>query len=105
MTCDPRTINYSNLKDKDKQIIIHQLLMLEELNDLIGQYEIEREITESTLQTISYEEGIRALEEAKRVMLDYIIDMMTSIIDSYPEDIEPIDTDDYFYGIKENNFA
>ncbi len=68
MTYNTRIYNYANLHSDDKQIIQAQLLMLESVEDTITNYTYAKETSTNTLETISFEEGIHALEEAKQKM-------------------------------------
>ena len=72
MTCNTRIYNYANLHSEDKQIVQAQLLMLESVEDTITNYTYAKETSTNTLETISFEEGIHALEEAKQNMYNDI---------------------------------
>lgn len=67
MTYNTKIYNYANLHSEDKQIVQAQLLMLESLEDTLTNYTYAKETSTNTLETISFEEGIHALEEAKYV--------------------------------------
>ena len=101
MTCNTRIYNYANLHLEDKQIIQAQLLMLESVEDTITNYTYAKETSANTLETISLEEGIKALEEAKQNMYNDIVEYMIFAIDSYEDKVSEIDTDDPFYGLYE----
>lgn len=96
-----RIYNYANLHSKDKQIVQAQLLMLESVEDTITNYTYAKETSTNTLETISFEEGINALEEAKRNMYNDIVEYMIFAIDSYEDEVNEIDTSDPFYGLYE----
>ena len=66
MTYNTRIYNYSNLKSEDKQIVQAQLLMFETVEDTITEYMYRRESSTNILDAVSYEEGIKALEDAYR---------------------------------------
>lgn len=101
MTYNTRIYNYANLHSKDKQIVQAQLLMLESVEDTITNYTYAKETSTNTLETISFEEGINALEEAKRNMYNDIVEYMIFAIDSYEDEVNEIDTSDPFYGLYE----
>ena len=101
MTYNTRIYNYANLHSDDKQIIQAQLLMLESVEDTITNYTYAKETSTNTLETISFEEGINALEEAKRNMYNDIVEYMIFAIDSYEDEVNEIDTSDPFYGLYE----
>lgn len=101
MTYNTRIYNYANLHSKDKQIVQAQLLMLESVEDTITNYTYAKETSTNTLETISFEEGIHALEEAKRNMYNDIVEYMIFAIDSYEDEVNEIDTSDPFYGLYE----
>ena len=94
MTYNTRIYNYANLHSEDKQIVQAQLLMLESVEDTITNYTYAKETSTNTLETISFEEGIHALEEAK-----HIVEYMIFAIDSYENEVYELDTDDPFYGL------
>ena len=87
MTYNTRIYNYANLHSKDKQIVQAQLLMLESVEDTITNYTYAKETSTNTLETISFEEGINALEEAKRNMYNDIVEYMIFAIDSYEDEV------------------
>lgn len=101
MTYNTRIYNYANLHSKDKQIVQAQLLMLESVEDTITNYTYAKETSTNTLETISFEEGINALEEAKQNMYNDIVEYMIFSIDSYENEVHEIDTSDPFYGLYE----
>lgn len=101
MTYNTRIYNYANLHSEDKQIVQAQLLMLESVEDTITNYTYAKETSTNTLGTISFEEGINALEEAKRNMYNNIVEYMIFAIDSYEDEVNEIDTSDPFYGLYE----
>lgn len=101
MTYNTRIYNYANLRSEDKQIVQAQLLMLESVEDTITNYTYAKETSTNTLETISFEEGINALEEAKRNMYNDIVEYMIFAIDSYEDEVNEIDTRDPFYGLYE----
>lgn len=101
MTYNTRIYNYANLHSEDKQIVQAQLLMLESVEDTITNYTYAKETSTNTLETISFEEGINALEEAKRNMYNDIVEYMIFAIDSYEDEVNEIDTSDPFYGLYE----
>ena len=99
MTYNTRIYNYANLHSDDKQIIQTQLLMLESVEDTITNYTYAKETSTNTLETISFEEGIQALEDAKQNMYNDIVEYMIFAIDSYENEVYELDTDDPFYGL------
>ena len=101
MTYNNRIYNYANLHSEDKQIVQAQLLMLESVEDTITNYTYTKETSTNILETISFEEGINALEEAKRNMYNDIVEYMIFAIDSYEDEVNEIDTSDPFYGLYE----
>ncbi len=101
MTYNNRIYNYANLHSEDKQIVQAQLLMLESVEDTITNYTYAKETSTNILETISFEEGINALEEAKRNMYNDIVEYMIFAIDSYEDEVNEIDTSDPFYGLYE----
>ena len=101
MTYNTRIYNYANLHLEDKQIIQAQLLMLESVEDTITNYTYAKETSTNTLETISFEEGIHALEEAKEKMYSDIVEYMVFAIEGYEEDVNEVDTNNPFYGLYE----
>ena len=101
MTYNTKIYNYANLHSEDKQIVQAQLLMLESLEDTLTNYTYAKETSTNTLETISFEEGIHALEEAKQNMYNDIVEYMIFSIDSYENEVHEIDTSDPFYGLYE----
>ena len=99
MTCNTRIYNYANLHSEDKQIIQAQLLMLESIEDTVTNYTYAKETSTNILDVISYEEGIKALEEAKQNMYSDIVEYMIFAIDSYEDEVSEMDTEDPFYGL------
>ena len=75
--------------------------MLESVEDTITNYTYAKESSTNTLETISFEEGIHALEEAKQNMYNDIVEYMIFAIDSYEDEVHAMDTDDPFYGLYE----
>ena len=94
------TYNYKNLHTDDKQIVQAQLLMFETIEDLITEYTYSKEACTNTLESISYEEGIKALEDAKEKMYNDIVEYMVFAIEGYEEDVNEVDTNDPFYGLE-----
>ena len=101
MTYNTRIYNYANLHSEDKQIVQAQLLMFETIEGLITEYTYSKEACTNTLETISYEEGIKALEEAKKKMFSDIVEYMVFAIDSYEDEVRETNTDNPFYGLYE----
>ena len=99
MTYNARIYNYANLHLEDKQIIQAQLLMLESVEDTITNYTYAKETSTNILESISLEEGIHALEEAKQNMYNDIVEYMIFAIDNYENEVYELDTDDPFYGL------
>ena len=100
MTYNTRIYNYANLHSDDKQIVQAQLLMFETIEDLITEYTYSKEACTNVLESISYEEGIKALEEAKEKMFSDIIEYMVFAIENYEENVNEIETKDPFYGLE-----
>ena len=98
MTYNTRIYNYANLHLEDKQIIQAQLLMLESVEDTITNYTYAKETSTNILESISLEEGIHALEEAKQNMYNDIVEYMIFAIDNYENEVYELNTDDPFYG-------
>ena len=84
MTYNTKIYNYKNLHTEDKQIVQAQLLMFETIEDLITEYTYSKEACTNTLEIISYEEGIKALEDAKEKMLPK--GLVYSYLDYYNKD-------------------
>ena len=101
MTYNTKIYNYKNLHTDDKQIVQAQLLMFETIEDLITEYTYSKEACTNTLEIISYEEGIKALEDAKEKMYSDIVEYMIFAIDSYEDEVRETNTDDPFYGLYE----
>lgn len=99
MTYNTKVFNYSNLTEDDKQIVVAQLLMLDSIENVITEYTFSNEAADNQLERISYQEGIKALIEAKQSMYDDIIEWMVFAIEGYEHEIEEVDTDDFFYGL------
>ncbi len=94
-----RIYNYSNLKDEDKQIVQAQLLMFETVEDTITEYMYRRESSTNILDAVSYEEGIKALEQVQQNMFSDIVEYIVYAIDSYEEDVDEVDTQDPLFGL------
>ena len=101
MTYNTKIYNYANLHLEDKQIVQAQLLMLESVEDTITNYTYGKETSTNILESISLEEGIHALEEAKQNMYNDIVEYMIFAIDSYEDEVNEIDTSNPFYGLSE----
>ena len=99
MTYNTKIFNYSNLTEEDKQIVTAQLLMLDSIEEVITEYTFSNGVADTLLESISYQEGIKALIEAKQAMYDDIIDWMVFAIEGYEHEVEEIDTNDFFYGL------
>lgn len=99
MTYNTKIFNYSNLTEEDKQIVTAQLLMLDSIEEVITEYTFSNEVADTFLESISYQEGIKALIEAKQAMYDDIIDWMVFAIEGYEHEVDEIDTNDFFYGL------
>ena len=91
--------NYSNLKSEDKQIVQAQLLMFETVEDTITEYMYRRESSTNILDAVSYEEGIKALEQVQQNMFSDIVEYIVYAIDSYEEDVDEVDTQDPLFGL------
>ena len=100
MTYNTKIYNYKNLHTDDKQIVQAQLLMFETIEDLITEYTYSKEACTNTLETISYEEGTKDLEDAKEKMYSDIVEYMVFTIEGYEEDVNEVDTNDPFYGLE-----
>jgi len=100
MTYNTKIYNYKNLHTDDKQIVQAQLLMFETIEDLITEYAYSKEACTNTLEIISYEEGIKALEDAKEKMYSDIVEYMVFAIEGYEEDVNEADTNDPFHGLE-----
>ncbi len=85
MIYNTRIYNYANLHLEDKQIVQDQLLMLELVEDTITNYTYAKETSTNILETISSEEGLHVLEEAKQNMYHDIVEYMIFAIDSYED--------------------
>ena len=85
MICNTRIYNYANLYLEAKQIVQDQLLMLELVEDTITNYTYAKETSTNILETISSEEGLHALEEAKQNMYNDIVEYMIFVIDNYED--------------------
>lgn len=83
MTYNTKVFNYSNLTEEDKQIVVAQLLMLDSIENVITEYTFSNEAADNQLERISYQEGIKALIEAKQSMYDDIIEWMVFAIEGY----------------------
>lgn len=99
MTYNIRIYNYSNLKSEDKQIVQAQLLMFETVEDTITEYMYRRESSTNILNAVSYEEGIKALEQVQQNMFSDIVEYIVYAIDSYEEDVDEVDTQDPLFGL------
>lgn len=73
------------------------------VEDTLTNYTYAKETSTNTLETISFEEGIHALEEAKQNMYNDIVEYMIFAIDSYENEVYELDTDDPFYGLYVGN--
>lgn len=96
---DLQHYNYSNLKSEDKQIVQAQLLMFETVEDTITEYMYRRESSTNILDAVSYEEGIKALEQVQQNMFSDIVEYIVYAIDSYEEDVDEVDTQDPLFGL------
>ena len=100
MTYNTKIYNYKNLHTDDKQIVQAQLLMFETIEDLITEYTYSKDSCTKTVENNTYEEGIKALEDAKEKMYSDIVEYMVFTIEGYEEDVNEVDTNDPFYGLE-----
>lgn len=100
---NPRIYNYSNLEEKDKELIkfaVYTALDSMELAKCDYAIDLEsenmggRELT--AIHKIEAEERIAGINYAESYLLDNIIKEMVARIDNYDYEVPEIDTDDYF---------
>lgn len=94
---NPKIYNYSNLKPEDKTIIRAMVWMVDSLQSIGDDYLLTEE--ESTLEKIKCEIALETILDAKEKLTFEIIEHIVAFIDDYEEEIEPIETDNYLYGI------
>ncbi len=99
MICSTKIYNYSNLNNEDKQIVQAQYLMINSVRNLLDEYEVSKELAEDTLEQITYEQRIKALEDAEEYMLYDIHEYIMYAIDGYENTVNEVETDDPLYGL------
>lgn len=99
---NPKVYNYSNLKDKDKEIIdCICITALDAVENAIVEKEDELVDEEVILEKIRLQSEISALIEVEQNIQLEMIELMVSTIEHYPEEFQDEDlknTDDHFYG-------
>ena len=100
---NPKIYNFSNLENKDKNIIMATLWSPETLAALEFDYKTDGKST--TLEKIRSEIAREVLAEAEERIVSDAIQMMVSMIDRYDHDMNEIDTTDYLYGLEEYSFT
>lgn len=101
MVYNTRFYNFSNLNFDDQNYVYAQFMMIESIEDTIAEYTFSKENSQDLLEQLSYEQGIKALEEAKQQMYSTVIEFIVMRIESYEEYVDEKDTDDYFFGMYE----
>lgn len=100
---NPKIYNFSNLENKDKNIILAMLWSLETLEALEFDYKDDGEST--TLEKIRSEIARDVLAEAEERIVSDAVQVMVSMIDRYDQDVDEIDTTDYLYGLEEYSLS
>ncbi len=103
MYCDPKIYNFSNL-DKTHQVLFGTMLdqTLYSIYCNYREYVAEAEISDTTLEKISYEEKRETAIEILNSFLENILDAMITTLDNHCDDweVNEIDTNNHFYGYK-----
>lgn len=100
---NPKIYNFSNLENKDKNIILAMLWSLETLEALEFDYKDDGKST--TLEKIRSEIARDVLAEAEERIVSDAVQVMVSMIDRYDQDVDEIDTTDYLYGLEEYSLS
>ena len=66
---------------------------------LQSNFPTKKETSEIKDGVISYEEGIKALEQVQQNMFSDIVEYIVYAIDSYEEDVDEVDTQDPLFGL------
>lgn len=98
MYYNPRIYNYSNLKDEDKKVVDYLLLMSERMEDLEDAENMDADFSDTTYEKIQHEIRAGAYNDAVDEIIMFIIEIMVSMIENYDEDVEELDTHDFFVG-------
>lgn len=98
---NPRIYNFANLKVIDKVAISSILLCVDELENAKEEYARLGNDSSRTMNIIEYECKQEAAEECAENLRIVAINTIISLIDGYEEDVEEIDTDDFFYGYED----
>lgn len=101
MYFDPKIYNYSNLTKEDRRIIDYMMdFTLSSIDAMYNDYDMELRVNDNILNSIRFEERIIALKEVYENFIGNVIDLMVSMIDNYPDEIEidERDTNDHFFG-------
>lgn len=99
MTYNAKIFNYANLTPEDQELVQAQLCMVDEIDALITEYTYSKEREINLLETITYQEGIKALIEVKERMYSEIVDSIVFSISGYEHEIEERETNNFFYGL------
>lgn len=101
---NPKIYNYAHLNKEDKNIFDYMIIVLmDNLESCIQDKKDELDFEDTDLaERLSLEAQIKGLEEANERLQCELVEFIVSRIDDYvtdeeTDDIEEIDTDDYFY--------
>lgn len=94
---NPKIYNYKNLIKDDKCIVDAIAMCIQGLEDMKCDYAIRKD-KKMILEQIESEIALETLDRAiERQCMD-LIELMVSWIDAYEQDVEEIETDNYFEG-------
>ena len=93
---NPRIYNYHNLKEEDKKVVDGMIYLVDSLENMEADYLGYED--ETTMEKIQNEIALETLQEAQERLKYDIAEFMVAMIENYDEDVEEIDTDNYFYG-------
>lgn len=92
---NPRIYNYHNLKKRDKNVVDGMVYLIDSLENMEADHVGYED--ETTLDKIQNEIALETLREAQERLKCDIVEFMVSMIETYDEEVEEIDTDNYFY--------
>lgn len=97
---NPKIYNYKNLKEKDQNTFNDMIFfMVNEVENKLAYYDSEARNERLTIKTqLEAEIKVEVVSEVLRELQAQLVEYLVNIIDNYEEDIEEIETDDYFIG-------
>jgi len=94
---NPRIYNYYNLKEEDKTYINAKAEVISSLEAEQHEYFYIGEPT--VLEKMFVETAQEVLNHVKKSLIRDLVEFIVVTIDSYEEDVEEIETSDFFYGM------